>query len=341
MAMSNQWELFGLDLIRVVDKLKLGASQLLWGAEAGLRQKFYPEASLLNPSKEVHDHYAKLVPASEQLLPQQPKALVLPSDLMLTRQIEMPVAAEVDLNAAMQFEIASNSPFPSEETCAGWRVVARDDASLRLTYVIAARAAVRDLIAQYALDSADHVEQFEIWAETDGHLVQMEGAGETARNALYLQQLLEQGRKLGLAILAVCLLLVLPGAILAARSSQLADVLALTESEASAATAVRNELVSVENRVLTAREFFADRSLYNRWLNALSDVTPDSVYLTRLGLEGNRLTISGMAMNAAEYQTKLASSGLVSDLSAPSAFTRDQRTGRERFTLTMRLDSTQ
>lgn len=341
MAVSNQWELFGLDLSRGVDKLKLGASQLLWGAESGLRQKFYPEASLLNPSKEVHDRYAKLVPASEQLLPQQPKALLLPSDLMLTRQIEMPVAAEADLNAAMQFEIASNSPFTSEETCAGWRVVGRDDASLRLIYVIAARATVRDLIAQYALDSADYVEQFEIWAETDGHLVQMEGAGETTRNALYLQQLLEQGRKLGLAILAVCLLLVLPGAILAARSSQLADVLALTESEASAATAARNELVSVESRVLTAREFFADRSLYNRWLNALSDVTPDSVYLTRLGLEGNRLTISGMAMNAAEYQTKLASSGLVSDLSAPSAFTRDQRTGRERFTLTMRLDSTQ
>ena len=114
-----------------------------------------------------------------------------------------------------------------------------------------------------------------------------------------------------------------------------------TESGSSAATAVRNELVSVENRVLTAREFFADRSLYNRWLNALSDVTPDSVYLTRLGLRGNRLTISGMAMNAAEYQTKLASSGLVSELSAPSAFTRDQKTGRERFTLTMRLGRTQ
>ena len=341
MAVTNQWELFGLDLSRGIDKLKLGASQLLWGAEAGLRQKFYPEASLLNPSKEVHDHYAKLVPASEQLLPRQPKALLFPSDLMLAKQIEMPAAAELDLDAAMQFEIASNSPFTSEETCAGWRVVARDGASLRLTYVIAARAAVRDLIAQYALDSPDSVEHFEIWAETDGHLVQMEGAGDTPRKALYLQQLLEQGRRLGLGALAVCLLMVLPGAILAARSSQLADVLALTEAEASAATAARNELVSVENKVLTAREFFADRSPYNRWLHALSDVTPDSVFLTRLGLEGNQLTISGMAMNAAEYQTKLASSGLVSDLSAPSAFTRDQRTGRERFTLTMRLDSEQ
>tara|TARA_B100001057_G_scaffold398306_2_gene408812 strand:- start:1243 stop:2268 length:1026 start_codon:yes stop_codon:yes gene_type:complete len=341
MAVTNQWELFGLDLSRGIDKLKLGVSQLLWSEEAGLRQKFYPEASLLNPGKEVHDRCAKLVPASELSLPQQPKALILPSDLMLAKQIEMPIEAELDLDAAMRFELASNSPFASEETCAGWRVVVRDDTSLRVTYVIAARTAVHDLIARYAIDSADSVQQFEIWAETDGHLVQVETAGDIPRNALYLQRLRQQGKKLGLLALAVCLLVMLPGAILAARSSQLAEVLALTEAEASAATAARNELVIVENRVLSAREFFAGRSLYDEWLHTLSDVTPDSVYLTRLGLEGNRLTISGMAMNAAEYQTKLASSGLVSDLSAPSAFTRDQRTGRERFTLTMSLDSAQ
>ncbi len=341
MAVNNQWELFGLDLSRGIDKLKLGASQLLWGEEAGLRQKFYPEASLLNPGEYVNDRYAKLVPVVEQLLPKEPKALLFPSDLMLEKQIELPVAAEADLNVAMQFEIASNSPFTPEETCSGWRVVARDDICLRLIYVIAARTAVRDLIAEYALDSADSVEQFEIWAETDGHLVQMEVARDAPRKTLYLQQLLQQGKKLALGVLAMCLLLVLPVAMLAARSSQLADVLAMTEIDASTATAARNELVSVESRVLTAREFFADRTMYDRWLHRLSDVTPDSVYLTRLGLEGDRLTISGMAVNAAEYQTKLASSGLVSELSAPSAFTRDQRTGRERFTLTMRLDSKQ
>ena len=94
MAVTNQWELFGLDLSRVIDKLKLGASQLLWGEEAGLRQKFYPKPVSLNPSKEVHDRYAKLVPVSEQPMPQQPKALLFPSDLMLTKQIEMPIAAE-------------------------------------------------------------------------------------------------------------------------------------------------------------------------------------------------------------------------------------------------------
>ena len=78
------------------------------------------------------------------------------------------------------------------------------------------------------------------------------------RNALYLQQLRQQGKKLGLGNLGGMLIAGAAGAILAARSSQLADVLALTEIEGSAATAARNELVSVENRVLTAREFFAD-----------------------------------------------------------------------------------
>jgi len=86
-----------------------------------------------------------------------------------------------------------------------------------------------------------------------------------------------------------------------------------------------------------AREFFAGRVSYDRWLDVIADLTPDSVYLTRMGLEEDRLTISGMAENAAEYQTTLAASGLTSELSAPSAFTRDARTGLERFTLTMQL----
>ena len=61
----------------------------------------------------------------------------------------MPAAAELDLDAAMKFD--DNSPFTSEETCAGWRVIAREGASLD-SYVIAARAG-GDLIV--ALDSPD------------------------------------------------------------------------------------------------------------------------------------------------------------------------------------------
>ena len=171
------------------------------------------------------------------------------------------------------------------------------------------------------------------------------GANRGFRRASPRHDLLEfagkANQKITLCLIAISLLLLLPGAMLVARAGQLQDVLAVTEREAYGATSTRNALVLREDQVRVAREFFANRSLYDRWLNSLADITPDSVYLTRPQLEGDRLTISGMAVNAAEYQTVLAASGPVLELSAPSAFTRDQRSGLERFTLTMRLAGNQ
>ncbi|GIR70778.1 MAG: hypothetical protein CM15mP74_20290 [Halieaceae bacterium] len=59
---------------------------------------------------------------------------------------------------------------------------------------------------------------------------------------------------------------------------------------------------------------------------------PDSVYLNRLSIKDNVLTVSGLAVNAADYQAVLVESGIFSDVTAPAAFTLDNRANRERFT---------
>jgi Tfp pilus assembly protein PilN len=93
----------------------------------------------------------------------------------------------------------------------------------------------------------------------------------------------------------------------------------------------------MEDRLTAASEFYDDRLLYDRWLDQMAALTPDSAYLTSMSFDKDRLTISGQAANAAALQTTLANAGILSEVTAPSAFTRDNRTGRERFTLTMQL----
>ena len=215
-----------------------------------------------------------------------------------------------------------------------------EDARLHIELVIAARSSLMTFAKKQGVVFGGRT-RLQVWAEADTGLVQIEGFSGRVRDMIYLNLLAKQTKKIILCLIAISLLLLLPGAMLATRAGQLQDVLAATESEAEGATSARNTLVLREDQVRAAREFFANRSLYDRWLNSLADITPDSVYLTRLGLEGDRLTISGMAVNAAEYQTVLAASGSVVELSAPSAFTRDQRSGLERFTLTMRLAGNQ
>jgi len=334
---DNQWSLFGLDLSRLVDMAKLALQHLIWGDEAGIRRRLYPTASLVNGVALDLDQYAKFSSDADSNDPNQPLALLFPAELSLAKTIQLPSEVEIDLAEALFFEIASHSPFANEDTCSGWRLISRDSTSITVALAIASRSSVMSFIDAQAQALETSLANCEVWTETGSALVQLEGFGDGARRALYHQRLFGMGRQLALVTLAACLLSAMPAALLAARSDQLSGVLELTELDARAAASARAEMVALEDKVLTAREFFYDRVLYDAWLNTVAELTPDSVYLTRLGLEGDRLTISGMAVNAAEYQTTLASSGLVDDLSAPSAFTRDARTGRERFTLTMRL----
>lgn len=337
--MDNQWSLFGLDLSRLGDTARLAVDQVLWGDEAALRQRFYPTARLINAEVSQTDSYAKFIQLKGQAdsSEEPPLALLLPTELGLTKIIELPIEAEADLANALFFEVSSHSPFSPEDTCAGWRLISRNAGSLRVALVIASRATVKTCVDEQLVSGNGPEESCEVWIDCEGSFVQLEGFGGGARRQVYYQQLYKHGRKLALVTLALCLLLALPAAILGARSKQLQNVLLDTESQARAAASVRTEMVELEDKVLVARQYFADRNVYDTWLNAIAAVTPDSVYLTRLGLQGDRLTISGMAENAAEYQTKLASSGLFVDLSAPAAFTRDARAGKERFTLTMQL----
>ena len=71
----------------------------------------------------------------------------------------------------------------------------------------------------------------------------------------------------------------------------------------------------------------------------MAEITPDEVYLYRLSIKNDLLTVSGLAVNAADYQAGLVDSALFVDVTAPAAFTLDNRVNRERFTLTMGLSA--
>ena len=120
-------------------------------------------------------------------------------------------------------------------------------------------------------------------------------------------------------------------------AQQYSDLLQETEQRSKQIVAVRGELVNAQERVSEAGHFFSEQVAYRPWLHRLAAVTPDSVYLNRLSIKDNVLTVSGLAVNAADYQAVLVESGIFSDVTAPAAFTLDNRANRERFTLTMGL----
>jgi general secretion pathway protein L len=336
--MSTDWILFGVDLSRLLGRVKLGISQLLFCDEGGLRGRFYPKAYLLNGSELTLDVFPLFERESKALTSPLFKALIVPEKLVLSKRVVLPKEVEADLTEAMALEVESSSPFASDDTCYGWRIVGRDAANIDLCLVIASRGSLERFISeQQGATQSALPSDLELWAQINGDSILLQGFGEQSRLKMYYKTLNGLFLKFAGISLGAMLVASMPALILSINASQLRDHLLETQKQTARATALRNELVAVEDRVLAARKAAGSRVSYDHWLNLIAARTPDTVFLTRLAMEEDRLTISGMAVNAAEYQTELANSGFFSDLTAPSAFTRDSRTGKERFTLTMRM----
>ena len=335
---ASQWSLFGLDLERFAGSVVLGVRQLLWGHESGLQRRFMPKACLKGNVLQVEEkdaqsfglsaHSAEVAGAT---------AVLLPDDLVLTRRIELPSVAEAELAAIAVLEAEANSPFSKEDTSFGWRVLSREASHLILILTISSRRAIDSHLDATRADFLSRLREVEVWSNCEGKLVQFLGFGEAQRKTEYIATLARSAAKVGLLALAVAAIVWWPAGALSIKERQLKEMLVETELRAGTATAARNSLIDMEDRLTAASEFYADRLLYDRWLDQMAALTPDSAYLTSMSFDKDRLTISGQAANAAALQTTLANAGILSEVTAPSAFTRDNRTGRERFTLTMQL----
>lgn len=339
--MSDQWTLFGLDLRRIASYIRLGVHQLLWGTEAGIRRRFAPIITVLPQPETATNAFSDFGLVDRPHAQGEPLAVIVPNDLTLSKVLQLPMGAEFELATAVHYEAMSSSPFADGDTVFGWQIISRENEVIELALVLASRAAISAFASAVDTVSTSRQPVREMWSYSDGQLIQIRGFGESFREDAYINGLYQRALRGAVFVLGALLVISLPAMIIQLRASQLEDLATRTEVSAGPATEAKNRLVELEEKLNAAVKFSDDRLYYHAWLHKLAQATPNAVYLTRLGLDGDRLTISGLAANAAEYQTLLADTGFVKELSAPAAFTRDARAGRERFTLTMRIDGVQ
>ena len=342
MADQSQWNLFGLDLSQLGTRARLGISQLFLDPRSGVYRRCCPAVTFYTDGAEPQVQR----PEVPSFLPDTFKAAVtesgavaavVPEQSVLCRSLTLPLEAEVELPQVVSFEVAAHTPFPHDETVAGWQVIERASDQLQVVIAMTARQAVESALDYAAASSGGARSEAEVWAETEHGSVMLPGFGEAVRQRQYLRALGVLAGQAGLICAAVVAVLLVPLIWLSISSAQLDTQLTETQQRAANVTTIRDALSDLEVSVAIAEDFFEDRPLYDEWLNHLAYVTPDSVFLQRLQLQSSQLTITGLAENAADYQTILASSGEFSALQAPTAFTRDTRQNRERFVLVMQL----
>ena len=332
--------LFGIDLARLFDRVRLGVHQLIWDANVGVRDRFYPPLTVLSgvpgTTSDARLHCSNAAPPTAGAATYG--AVILSDDQVLFCDVTVPGAAESHLDEIVAVEVAARSPFIASDTASGWEIVNRTRDELTLCIAICSRTEAAAQIA--AAQDLEAIMTPECWCySTTGRWIRIQGFGELHRDSAYLQYLRALLLRVCASIAIVSAMMWLPSVYLSIKSDTVGQELARAIDDASEATAVRQRLDYHRELIEAAQGRVGDRVDVGSWLHIIAHLTPDDTYMKQLELVEDHLSVSGLSANAADFLTLLTTSGYFDAIEAPSAFIRERGTDRERFSLTMRLAS--
>lgn len=273
------------------------------------------------------------VEASEAQLRSAPFiALELPAELVLSRQLVLPLLSASDLRDAIALDVRDSSPFEPSDLVWGYRTApAAESGQVAVTAVLASRRRVTQHIQEVAPELADP-EALEVWVMADdGAPVVIQGFGERARarsagrGRLLAYALMVAGLMLGVAIA------VTPTVQLRLRTLQAVAAYQALQQRAGPAIAQREALVRGREDLANLREVMSDHVDPMVALDMLTQLVPDDTWLQRVQAQGTRFTLTGQTPNAAALMNTLSRHPGLKDVRAPSAATRAYGTNREAF----------
>jgi general secretion pathway protein L len=262
-----------------------------------------------------------------------PVLLRVSPDLLLEREVNLPLATEPDVGNALRFGIDALTPFTAEELFWSWAIMLRDRAHGRLhvRLSLVRKAAVEKLIA--ALERAGAAPKLLeiLLSDTDTRTIPLAIApggaasrGFTLRRGLAGLGGLGAGVALALAVLPVVLQMRASAATeaqIAALQPRVAQVVALRR--ASGNTDGDDAIARERTRVGDALQVLA----------IVTDALPDDTYLIELSLRQRKLALTGQSGAAAKVIVALSAEPMLHKTEFVAPVTRAPTGGRDVFSI--------
>ncbi len=338
-ANSQRWSLFGLDLDPWIQAWRAGWQELLWGQAAGIRRRLEAPVALQLADASEPEYFVAEEPMAAAEAPDFVfHARLLPAELVLMRNLELPASLEAELGDAIMLEVQASSPFVLDDTCYGWALRGRAGGKLYITLAITACSEVMAYLHAQGITAENREALPEVWClDEDERPVVFLGFGERRRVGNYRQRLLLMAALLATMLMFFIALLALPGLVRSMQADNMEYHLAVAESDAAEAMQLREQLTADNERAL-AVQGLVDRQLDSHsLLERLAAQTPDSVYFEQLIIEDRQIRIRGWAVNAARFLQSLTEDPFYAEVSAPGGIRRHGRTNLEQFALELRL----
>lgn len=262
--------------------------------------------------------------------------LRLPAAQALVRRLSLPSAAEAQLDGVMRHEIDRQTPFTPDQVVFAAQVLARRPGDGQLT---AELAVVPKATLDAALAALGPLAERLSGADID------DGATSPRRNvlpvALRAPRSDRDGRvRLGLMAVAAVALVLTGWVTLSNRERALQTLEAQRDAAfdtARESRALRQQLDSSASAANFLAERRQARPTVLELLNDLTQRLPDDVYLQRLSIEQDRVTLTGAARSAGTIVATLQGSPYLKGPALAGAVQQDRSTGRDNFTVIAEL----
>jgi general secretion pathway protein L len=326
---GQQWQLFGYDLREPGRQVSAAWRDILWGPDPVLGRFFdEPVRVISGPGGEARSYRAgRLLSGASG----EARALVLPDEEVLLRELVLPASSEADLPDLVAQEVRAGSPFPEGDTRCGYALKWRDRQRLAVTIAITSAAGIQQWARQQGQAEALH--DLEVWAFAEDQPVVIKGFAEQQR-----QQRIRQRASRSALLALVCLTLLLGSVVAVALADRQAMVRLMTadaqiSASAKPALELRARLTSDEQRLQQVLQLQRNYGTPLRDFGLLTELLADDVSLIRYRVDGEKIRIEGQAENAAALLQLLTDHGAFQEVRAPMAFSRDPRSNVERFAL--------
>ncbi len=286
------------------------------------------------------------------------RAIELLPEQVLRRQLVLPRLGLADLARAVALEVAAISPFPPERTASAFAAApgADDtmivDVALTSTQEIEKRLqaapASPDAPADQAIPEvwvlpanagyrAGYRDSAEEAAQAFEPLI-FHGYGGAERRRVTAQGLGVRGALLVLALLLLAALAITPTAQARLRAIDAQHAFDQLNAQAAPQLAQREQMIKQTERLQAVAKIAEEQLAPLPVLDMLTQALPDGSWLSTLRMEGAKVTINGIADDAAALVRRLGSQPGVVGVRSPSPATRVGRTDKESFTLELTLD---
>jgi general secretion pathway protein L len=324
------FNLFGMDLAAVANDWRQGWGEAMqWPLFARLCPA--EPVCLVGPAGDIHAGAAGVANADPRTAGHL--AVLLPDQLVLRRSLDLPPLSGEAQRQALELELQAVNPFPADGVAWGY-VVRMVEAGVRADLAFASRGHIEAHIGSLHAVIGDRLP--EVWACAEPPIV-LSGFGETPRRTRQRRSRLKLGGLVAALLLLALLLFASPVLQKRARVIDAEERLATLNRDAAPVVAQRDALGRLSAQAGIVGEHARGRADPRQVLARLTELLPDTAYLTRFELRGDAVTAGGLAANAAAVLDMLGSQPDFQDLRAPGAIMRDAASGRETFLVEFRL----